>query len=439
MQSHFALIFSNGFDIPIDFSFNSVYLCLPPTYILVRLPPPYLMFTEWSRMEKLPLLLMFIGHAWVDASQGILPVVLPKLKEVFSLNYFQVGVIMMVLNVTASVIQPVFGYISDRMRTGWFIPVGILWTALTMGLVGWSDSFLMAVLLVGFAGLGTAAFHPRAMMTVFLSSGSRRGLGAAIFATGGNLGFAIGPIVGSFLVLGFGLHATVGLLIPGVLLFLIIYLCPGDFLNRESPERQKTQTRVHQESFNVPWVSLIAVCLIVTLRAWVYISIMTYLPMFLQNRGVELKTGSLMLTVFLAGGAIAGLYGGYLSDRIGRRSVIVWSSLLYPILASLMILSSGSWIWFFAAISGAALLASFSVTVVLAQEMLPRHLGLASGLILGLGFGTGGLGSALSGYLADVFGLTQTVWILAFVPVFCALLAAFIRVRDEGQPAFSPA
>ena len=84
-------------------------------------------------------------------------------------------------------------------------------------------------------------------------------------------------------------------------------------------------------------------------------------------------------------------------------------------------------------------MASFSVTVVLAQELLPRHLGLASGLILGLGFGTGGLGSALSGYLADVFGLTQTVWILAFVPIFCALLAAFIRLGDEGQPVFSPA
>ncbi|MBW1803894.1 MAG: MFS transporter, partial [Deltaproteobacteria bacterium] len=134
-----------------------------------------------------------------------------------------------------------------------------------------------------------------------------------------------------------------------------------------------------------------------------------------------------------------GLYGGHASDRVGRRSVIVWSSLLYPILASSLILSNGFWIWFFAAISGAALLASFSVTVVLTQEMLPRHLGLASGLILGLGFGTGGIGSALSGYLADVFGLTQTVWILAFVPAFCALLAAFIRVRDEGQPAFAPA
>ncbi|MBW1804456.1 MAG: MFS transporter, partial [Deltaproteobacteria bacterium] len=250
-------------------------------------------------MEKLPLILMFLGHTWVDASQGILPVVLPKLKEVFALNYFQVGIIMMVLNVTASVIQPVFGYISDRVRTGWFIPVGILWTALTMGLLGWSTNFIMAVLLVGFTGLGTAAF-------VFLSSGSRRGLGAAIFATGGNLGFAIGPVVGSFLVLGFGLHATVGLLIPGVLLVLIIYLCPGDFLDRESPERQQTQKGVHQGFPDVPWVSLISVCLIVTLRAWVYISIMTYLPMFLQNRGIELKTGSLMLTVFLAGGAIAG-------------------------------------------------------------------------------------------------------------------------------------
>jgi len=122
-------------------------------------------------MEKVPLLLIFIGHIWVDASQGILPVALAKLKELFALNYFQVGLMMMALNLTSSVIQPLFGYISDRFRTGWFVPFGILWTALTMGMLGWSPNYLFAVLLVGFAGLGTAAFHPRAMMAVYLISG----------------------------------------------------------------------------------------------------------------------------------------------------------------------------------------------------------------------------------------------------------------------------
>ncbi len=387
-------------------------------------------------MEKIPLLLIFLAHVWVDVSQGILPVALVKMKELFALNYMQLGLMMAVLNITSSVVQPVFGYISDRLRTGWFIPLGIIWTALSMGFLGWSPSFLFAILLVGFAGLGTAALHPRAMMAVSLVSGSRQGFGTAIFTTGGNLGFALGPVIGGFLILGFGFHATLGLLLPGVLLTLIISCYPGDFLKRRAPEHSGSLVASTLEPSPIPWISLISVCLIVTLRAWVYMSFLTYLPLFLQTRGVDPKAGSLMLAVFLGSGAVAGLYGGHLSDQIGRRIVIAVSLILFPRLMSLMIVSTGPWLWFLAGASGAVLLASFSVTIVVTQELLPRHLGLASGLSLGLAFGMGGLGTALTGYLADVISLDVTVWILAFVPILGAILAALLippRLRRTPQ------
>jgi len=385
-------------------------------------------------MEKIPLLLLFLGHVVVDASQGILPVVVVKLKEVFELSYFQVGIMMMILNLTSSVIQPLFGYISDRLRTGWFIPVGVLWTALAMGLLGWSPNYVAALLLVGFAGLGTAAYHPRAMMAVYLVSGAKRGLGTAIFSAGGNLGFALGPVVGSLLVLGLGLHATVGLIPAGLLCFLAIVFYPGDFLHRESKIKPKSAQQVDQAAFPIPWVPLIAVFLIITLRSWVYMSAITYLPMLLQGQGMQLKSGSSILTVFLACGAVASLYGGHLSDKVGRKSVIVVSSLIYPILMALMLLTKGPWVWIFAGASGAALLAPYSVTVVLTQELLPRYLGLASGLTLGLGFGTGGLGTALSGYLADMFSLYITFWILAVAPLLCVGLAMLIKIPPEFKP-----
>lgn len=386
-------------------------------------------------MEKIPLLLMFLGHIWVDASQGILPVVLPKLKEVLALNYFEVGVVVTVLNLTSSVIQPIFGYISDKIRAGWFVPVGIFWTACMMGLLGWASNYLTVILLVGFAGLGTAAFHPRAMMVVHHVSGFRKGLGTAVFGTGGNIGFALGPMVGSLLVLGLGLHATIGLVGPGALLALMIFFWPGNFLQREAPTRGKT--KISDGNLQpVLWASLVLTCLIVMLRSWVYTSFITYLPMFLQERGLPLETGSLMLTVFLFGGAAAGLYGGHLSDRVGRRRVIIVSMLLYPIFMSVMILSSGPMRWVLTAASGAALLASFSVTIVLAQEILPRNLGLASGLILGLSFGTGGLGTAVSGLIADAAGLYKTVWILALVPLLGSVIGSFIQTPSRAPSEF---
>lgn len=385
-------------------------------------------------MEKIPLLLMFFGHVWVDASQGILPVALVRLKEAFTLSYFQVGLVTAVLNFTSSVIQPLFGFVADRYRLGWFVPWGILWTALSMGLLGWAPSYALILLLVGCAGLGTAAFHPRAMIAVSLMSGTRRGFGTAVFVTGGNLGFALGPVVGSFLVLGFGLHATLGLLVPGLIIALAILFHPADFLTRESGARRGATGASEGSDGPVPWASLILVCLIVTLRSWVYMSFITYLPMFLEGRGVEIGKASLMLTVFLAGGAAAGLYGGHLSDRIGRIKVIMVSMLLYPLFMSMAIVSHEPWLWLLIGASGAALLASFSVTIVLAQELLPRHLGLASGLILGLGFGTGGLGVAVSGLIADRVGLSGAVWLLAIVPILGSILAAFIRAPGSNSP-----
>lgn len=388
-------------------------------------------------MEILPLLLLFLGHVAVDASQGTLPVVMVKLKEIFQLNYFQVGIMMMMLNLSSSVIQPIFGYISDRFHTGWFIPVGILWTALAMGLLGWSPNFLTALLLVSFAGLGTAAYHPRGMMAVFLVSGSKRGLGAAIFSTGGNLGFALGPVVGGLLVLGFGLHATLGLVPLGLLLFLALVLYPGDFLQRKSNKSTSVSEQQDELAASIPWVSLISICLIVTLRSWVYMSAITYLPMYFETQGVQLKSGSVLLTIYLACGAAAGLYGGHLSDKIGRKSVIVVSAIIYPFLAALMLMTNGPWVWLSAGASGAALLASFSVTIVLAQELMPRYIGLVSGLILGLGFGTGGLGSALSGFLADKFGLYTTFWVLALAPLLIVALVVFIKTPSPTTPETS--
>jgi FSR family fosmidomycin resistance protein-like MFS transporter len=386
-------------------------------------------------MEKAPLLLMFFGHVWVDASQGILPVVLTKLKELMELSYFQVGLVVGVLNITSSVIQPFFGYIADRLRTGWFVPWGILWTSICMGLLGWAPHYALVVILVGFAGFGTAAFHPRAMMVVSLVSGRRKGFGTAVFSTGGNLGFALGPIVGSLLVLGLGIHATVGLVLPAIVLTFTILFYPGDFLKRESPYRMVPGKEPETEAPPVLWGSLVLVCLIVTLRAWVYMSFITYLPMFLQGQGVELRTGSLILSLFLAGGAAAGLYGGHLSDRVGRKAVIIVSMLVYPVFASLMILSKGPWLWVLAGAAGVALLASFSVTIVLAQELLPRYLGLASGLTLGLGFGMGGLGTAVSGWIADWIGLYGAFWVLALVPALGSLMAALVKTGVSPQKA----
>ena len=283
----------------------------------------------------------------------------------------------------------------------------------------------------GLAGLGTAAFHPRGMMTVSLLSGPRKGFGAAIFSTGGNLGFAIGPVLGGFLVLNLGLWATIWLILPGVLITLAVLYYKRDFQKMDGA-RAKSGGGVGEGLPPIPWVQLGLICLVITFRTWVSMSCITYLPIFLQGQGVALEGASLMLTGFLAFGAAAGLLGGHLSDSMGRKRVIIVTMLLYPVFASGMMLTSGPWLWFFVLASGSTLMASFAVTVALAQDLLPRRLGLASGLTLGFGFGMGGVGVALSGRIADWIGLHDTMWLLAFVPVLGVVVTSFIRSASRG-------
>ena len=379
-------------------------------------------------MKKAPLFLIMAGHLVVDLSQNILPVILPIQKAAFNLTYSQAGLVAAMLNVTSSMIQPIFGLISDRWKTDWFIGLGVLWTALLMGVSGLAPTYPLLLLSVTLAGFGTAAFHPRASMTANYLSGTRRGLGLAIYTLGGNLGFALGPIFAAFVVLRWGLGSTGWLLAFGLPVSLILYLLRGE-IAISPPPRTSTSRPGKIVWAQIPWVELGALTLVVALRSWAYQGFIVYLPLLLQGKGINLSVGSRLLFVFLISGAIAGLVGGHLSDLVGRKKVIAGSLLLFSPLMLLALRAPGIWVPIFLALSGTMLLAGFSVIIVFAQEMMPGNVGLASGLMLGLAFGTGGIGVFLSGLMADSIGLEKSMTILALMPMLAGLLALTFKDR----------
>ncbi|MBI3080157.1 MAG: MFS transporter, partial [candidate division NC10 bacterium] len=162
-------------------------------------------------MQALPLFLLVAGHIVVDATQNILPVLLPLVKVTFGLSYTQVGLVAALLSLTSSLTQPIFGWLADRWRTDWLLPAGVAWTALFMGTTGVAPSYPALLLAVGLAGLGTAAYHPKASVGVAAASGIRKGAAMSFFSAGGNLGFAIGPVLGAFLLARFSAPGTLGL------------------------------------------------------------------------------------------------------------------------------------------------------------------------------------------------------------------------------------
>jgi FSR family fosmidomycin resistance protein-like MFS transporter len=371
---------------------------------------------------------MVLSHTVVDIAQNILPVVLPLLQDQFSLDYSEVGAAAALLSISSSMIQPVFGWISDRWPTRWFLPAGILWTGFFMGLVGIVPSYWALLLVIACTGLGTAAFHPVASMVVAQASQAQRGFGMSFFSAGGNLGSALGPIVAAGLLGWFQLRGTLAMVIPCLLTAAAVHAWRNELGTPLMPREPKAKP----DSVPVPWKRLSVLCVLITLRSWASSGLVIFLPLLLHEQGVPLPVTARVLFVFLFCGALGGLLGGHLSDRVGRMQIIATSLLLFPFLMALALLTDGPLGWIILALAGMALLASYSVTVVFAQEMLPGNLGVASGLTLGLSFGAGGVGVALSGILADLIGLLPSVWILLVLPGIAGLLA--LRLASVRGP-----
>jgi FSR family fosmidomycin resistance protein-like MFS transporter len=376
-----------------------------------------------------PLLLMVLGHTVVDISQNILPVILPILHVRFGLNYAEVGLAAALLNLSSSVIQPVFGWISDRWGIQWFIPAGIVWTGILMGTVGLVQNYWTLLLVVTLTGVGTAAFHPIASKAAAHASRAQRGLGMSLFSAGGNLGFATGPILMTWLLLWFNLRGTVLLAGLGFLTAGLIHCYRREI---EVPFLGPRQRRAQAEA-PIPWAKLSGLCVLITLRSWGSSGIVVFMPLLFMQQGVALSATGRALFVFLFFGALGGMLGGYLSDRVGRQQVIATSLLLYPPLMAAALALHGPMRWLLLGMAGSALLASNSVTVVLAQELLPHHVGIASGLTLGLGFGAGGLGVGVSGLMADLLGLQASVWSLLLLPGLGGLLALRLKSPSSGE------
>ena len=374
-------------------------------------------------MRLRPLFLMVLGHTVVDTSQNILPVILPLLHARFGLNYAQVGLAAALLNLSSSVIQPVFGWISDRWGIQWFIPAGIVWTGILMGTIGLVPSYWMLLLVLTMTGVGTAAFHPIASMAAAHASQAQRGLGMSFFSAGGNLGFAAGPILMTWLLAWFSLRGTVLLMGLGFLTAGLIHCFRREI---EVPFTRPRQRCARTEE-PIPWAKLTSLCVLITLRSWGASGMVVFMPLFLMEHGVDLSVTGRALFVFLFFGALGGMLGGHFSDRVGRQRVIATSLLLYPPLMVAALGLHGPMRWVLLAVAGMALLASNSVTVVFAQELLPRHIGMASGLTLGLSFGAGGIGVGVSGLMADLLGLHASVWSLVLLPGLAGLMALRLK------------
>lgn len=395
-------------------------------------------------MQVAYLLLLSLGHLVTDIAQGAVPLLLPYLKASLDLSYTAVGIVVLSSNLSSSIIQPVFGYASDRYRLLWLLPVGCLLSAIGIAAIGWVPNYGLLLFVIWLSGLGVAGYHPEASKTAHFLSSHRKATAMAIFAVGGNLGFGLGPVLAGILYFYAGLKGTAGLLFPGAAMAVILFLLLPrirNVLENENAKRAKAlpnSPSSGQVDSPAQTGSLILLLIVVIMRSWVHVGLMTYIPLyFMEHLGVSEVYASTMLSVFLIAGAVGTLLGGPMADLLGPKTMINFSMGAMVPLIYLLFHSQGIWAIVFSALAGMILISTFGITTVFGQYLLPNSVGLASGLMLGFAIGTGGLGATLLGVVADNFGLPMTITIIGLLPAVGLVLSSLLpRISTSlSQPS----
>ncbi|MEN1967066.1 MFS transporter [Lentibacillus sp. N15] len=380
------------------------------------------------------LLIIGICHLLNDSLQAVIPAMFPILEGSLGLSFTQLGLITFTLNMVASVMQPVIGMYTDKRPMPYALPVGLASSMLGMLGLALAPNFPTILISVLFIGLGSAVFHPEGSRVAYLAAGPRRGLSQSIFQVGGNGGQALAPVITALVLVPLGQFGAIWFTFIAALAVLFLIHIAKWYAAKIKPAVRKkekvTQKQLNKHVSKSIKSALIVLVFVVFARQWYVSAISNFYAFYaIENYGLTIAKAQIYIFTFLFMGALGTFFGGPLADRFGKRTVIL-VSLLGPAPFSLALPylgAAGSIICL--ALIGFMLLSSFSVAVVYAQELVPGKIGTMSGLIVGLSFGMGAIGSVALGSLIDIFGLTPTLIVITTLPLLGLL--AFLLPSDE--------
>jgi FSR family fosmidomycin resistance protein-like MFS transporter len=382
------------------------------------------------------ILLLSLGHFANDTYPGFLAPLQPLLMQQANYGLTLAGLLTSIASISGSIMQTVFGFWSDRMRRPWLVIFGPLITALLFGTIGWWHNWyaLAAVILIG--GLGTAAFHPQAAAMSGKAGSKRSGLAMSLFVTGGNAGHAVGPLIILSVVSLWGLRYSMVTAVLGIGVALLLWRkLPHSIQRTEAAERTPfTWSKITSGRLG----SLALIWLVVVIRAFVVSGFMTFCPIYLTDKGYSILIAGSANTLFELSGAFGSILGGALSDRIGRKVVIVISMAgAFP--AFWLFLHSGSIVGVIAlAAAGFFIYSSISVNIVMGQDLFPRQAGAISSLMMGMGWGIGGLAVTPLGAVAEKIGVGSALQALIYVTLAGLVIALFIPAGKAVTPEPAP-
>ena len=381
------------------------------------------------------------GHLATDFASGAVPALLPFFTVKFDLSYTLTAVLILAALISSSVVQPLFGLWSDRRGALWLLPAGLALAGVGLGLSAVAPSYPVLLALVFVAGIGIAAFHPEGAKFAVFVSGRKRASGMSLFNIGGNLGYALGPIIVTPLVLWLGLGPG-GLVasIP-VVIASVAVLGALPYLARQRPQRGGG---THGSGAKDDVRAMLILAAVIGLRSVAWFTLIAFVPLWAVSQGDTEAEGNRLLSLMLLAGAVGTLLLGPIGDRFGiRRTLLVAQVLLTPLIL-VFVLEGGIVGAIALALVGICVVGTFGLTMVLAQMYLPQHVGLASGLSVGLAMGLGGIAAVALGAVADAVDLKTALICSALAPLLGVVLCFFLPAPNRStsvataQPAPYP-
>jgi FSR family fosmidomycin resistance protein-like MFS transporter len=366
------------------------------------------------------LLSISFSHLLNDTIQSLIPSIYPVVKSSFHLSFSQIGMITLVFQLTASLLQPLVGLYTDRKPQPYSLAIGMGFTLMGLILLSHAGNYGMLLLSVAIIGTGSSVFHPEASKVAYMASGGRRGLAQSIFQVGGNFGSSLGPILAALIIVPFGQGSILWFSLLALIAIIVLSYIGNWYTHHLNKVRKKQAQGNLVPSLSkskVAW-SVVILLILIFSKYFYLASITSYFTFYLMHKfQVSVQTSQLHLFLFLFAVAAGTLLGGPIGDRVGRKYVIWFSILGVAPFTLLMPYANLFWTTILSVLIGVVLASAFSAILVYAQELIPGKIGMISGLFFGFAFGMGGLGSALLGALADRTSIDFVYKTCAFLPL----------------------
>ena len=367
------------------------------------------------------------AHMLNDLLQAVIPSVYPILKESYKLSFTQIGLITFAYQMAASILQPFVGFYTDKKPQPYSQIYGMLFTLSGIILLSYASNFYVIILSVILVGIGSSIFHPEASRISFLASGGKRGLAQSVFQLGGNAGTAIGPLLVALLVVPNSQRYILFFVIIATLALLVLGRIARWYDNHLTLRaKKKIEVILPDLSKNRIVLTVIILLVLIFSKFFYMASMSSYFTFYLIEKfNVSVQDAQFHLFLFLASCALGTLLGGPLGDKFGRKYVIWFSVLGAAPFALFLPYADLFWTGILSVVIGIIISSAFPAILVYAQELLPKKLGMVSGLFYGFAFGMGGLGAALLGYTADHIGIEAVYKICAYLPLI-GIIALFL-------------